>query len=117
MNFPSREAAKTNVNRGRLKIFFGAATGVGKTHAMLDAAVKQLADGVDVVVGYLETPLWTKTELFLKELEVLPSRQVGFGEPSDSEFDLDLALARHPALILIDNLAHRNAPGSRHTKR
>src|SRR4051812_4966437 len=109
--------ANTDTSHGRLKIFFGAASGVGKTHAMLDAAVKQQTDGVDVVVGFIETHLWSETEPFLKKLEVLPPRQIGDPESHLSEFNLDAALKRHPSLILIDNLAHRNVPGSRHTRR
>ena len=104
-------------SRGRLKIFFGAASGVGKTHAMLEAAVKQQLDGIEVVVGYIETHLWSETEPFIKHFEVLPPRQITYGDVPHSEFDLEAALTRHPSLILVDNLAHRNVPGSRHARR
>ena len=103
--------------RGKLKTFFGAAAGVGKTYAMLEAAREQRADGVDVVVGYVETHGRAETEALLSGLEVLPPRLVEYRGTTLREFDLDGALARRPGLILVDELAHTNAPGSRHTKR
>jgi two-component system sensor histidine kinase KdpD len=103
--------------RGRLKIFFGASAGVGKTYAMLSAARQQRAQGVDVVVGVVETHGRSETAALLEGLEVLPRRDVEYRGTQLAEFDLDGALARRPALILVDELAHNNAPGSRHPKR
>src|SRR6266852_5999948 len=103
--------------RGKLKVFFGAAAGVGKTYAMLEAAREQREDGVDVVVGYVETHGRAETEALLQGLEVLPSRTVEYRGSTLRELDLDGALARRPTLVLIDELAHTNAAGSRHAKR
>jgi len=103
--------------RGKLKVFFGAAAGVGKTYAMLEAAREQRDDGIVVVVGYVETHGRVETEALLERLEILPPRVVEYRGAMLREFDLDVALARHPPLILVDELAHTNAPGSRHAKR
>lgn len=103
--------------RGRLKVFFGAAAGVGKTYAMLSAGRAKASEGVDVVVGYAEPHARPETERLLLGLEILPSRTVEYKETKLREFDLDAALKRNPELILVDELAHTNAPGSRHDKR
>lgn len=103
--------------RGRLKIFFGAAAGVGKTYSMLDAAQARRAEGVDVVVGYVEPHGRAETEALLAGLEAIPPRMIDYRGTQLREFDLDAALAHRPALILVDELAHTNAPGSRHPKR
>lgn len=103
--------------QGTLKVFFGAAPGVGKTYAMLEAAQHRRAEGLDVVAGFVETHGRRETEMLLEGLEVLPRRLVEYRGTQLSEFDLDAALARKPALILVDELAHTNAPGSRHKKR
>ncbi|MGA9750805.1 MAG: sensor histidine kinase KdpD [Acidobacteriota bacterium] len=103
--------------RGRLKIFFGAAPGVGKTYTMLEAARARRADGVDVVAGWAVTHGRAETEALLEGLEVLPPRILSYKGKELSEFDLDAALERRPALVLVDELAHSNAPGSRHAKR
>ncbi|MFN8530782.1 MAG: sensor histidine kinase KdpD [Anaerolineae bacterium] len=103
--------------RGRLKIFFGAAAGVGKTYAMLEAAQTLRAEGVDVVAGYVEPHRRPETEAMLDGLEKLPTRTVEYRGVQIQEFDLDAALTRKPTLILVDELAHTNAPGSRHPKR
>lgn len=103
--------------RGRLKLFFGACAGVGKTCAMLDAARAAAAEGRDVVVGVVETHGRAETEARLAGLELLPRRELASGGSGRGEFDLDAALIRRPALILVDELAHSNAPGSRHHKR
>ena len=103
--------------RGKLKIFFGATAGVGKTYAMLEAAHEQRRDGVDVVIGWVETHGRAETEALLKGLDRLPPKTVEYRGTSLREFDLDAALARRPQLILMDELAHTNAPGSRHSKR
>ncbi|MDZ4769506.1 MAG: sensor histidine kinase KdpD [Chloroflexota bacterium] len=103
--------------RGRLKIFFGAAAGVGKTYTMLDAAQRLKTEGVDVVAGYIEPHSRPETAALLEGLEVLPARAIDYKGATLREFDLDAALARKPALLLVDELAHTNAPGSRHPKR
>jgi two-component system sensor histidine kinase KdpD len=103
--------------RGKLKIFFGAAAGVGKTYAMLEAAREKRADGVDVVVGYVEVHGRAETEALLEGLERLPPRLVEYRGATLREFDLDGALGRRPQLVVVDELAHTNAPGSRHAKR
>ena len=103
--------------RGRLKIFFGAAPGVGKTYAMLEAARARARDGVDVLVGVVETHGRPETAALLEDLPELPKRTAEYRGIKLQEFDLDAALARRPGLILVDELAHTNAPGSRHAKR
>src|SRR6266700_7162843 len=108
---------ETRKTRGRLKLFFGAAAGVGKTYAMLEAAGELRADGVDVVVGLVETHGRAETGALLEGLEVLPPRLVPYRGTTLKEFDLDAALARRPAVILVDELAHSNAEGSRHATR
>ncbi len=109
--------AETRERRGKLKIFFGASAGVGKTYAMLEAAREQAAQGVDVVVGLVETHGRAETEALLEGLERLPRRGVEYRGARLQEFDLDAALARRPGLLLVDELAHTNASGSRHAKR
>ena len=101
---------------GRLKIFFGYAAGVGKTYAMLEAAHRAKEAGVDVVAGYIEPHTRPETMVLLEGLEVLPTKTVTYKGISLKEFDLDGALARHPQLLLVDELAHTNAQGSRHRK-
>ncbi|HXY05357.1 MAG TPA: two-component system sensor histidine kinase KdpD [Burkholderiaceae bacterium] len=103
--------------RGQLKIFFGASAGVGKTYAMLAAARRLREQGVDVVVGIVETHGRAETETMASNLERLPLREVSYRGRTLREFDLDAALARKPALILVDELAHSNVEGSRHPKR
>ena len=103
--------------RGKLKIFFGYAAGVGKTYAMLESARQRKAEGVDVVVGYVETHGRKETEALLEGLEVIPRRRVPYRHVILEEMDLDAILARRPELVLVDELAHTNAPGSRHLKR
>ncbi|MCZ2074094.1 MAG: sensor histidine kinase KdpD [Bryobacterales bacterium] len=103
--------------RGKLKIFFGATAGVGKTYSMLDAAHTRQSEGVDVVVGYVEPHGRAETEALLDGLEAIPARTIKYQGTTLREFDLEAALARRPQLILVDELAHTNAPGSRHPKR
>ncbi|NMM25803.1 MAG: two-component system sensor histidine kinase KdbD [Glaciimonas sp.] len=105
------------VARGRLRIYFGASAGVGKTYAMLAAACKLQADGHPVLVGIVETHGRSETAALLDSLTVLPLKQIDYRGKIIQEFDLDSALALHPALILMDELAHSNAAGSRHPKR
>jgi two-component system sensor histidine kinase KdpD len=111
------QRAEAKRRRGRLKVFFGASAGVGKTFGMLLAARERRAEGLDVVAGYVETHKRAETEQLLQGLETLPLRLVDYRDTQLREFDLDAGLKRHPALILVDELAHTNAPGSRHTKR
>ncbi|MCK8786292.1 sensor histidine kinase KdpD [Roseomonas sp. NAR14] len=103
--------------RGRLKVFLGAAPGVGKTVQMLAEGRRLLAAGTDVLVGLVETHGRAETEAAIGPLPVLPRRAVPYRGQALAEFDLDAALARRPAVLLLDELAHSNAPGSRHPKR
>jgi two-component system sensor histidine kinase KdpD len=103
--------------RGRLKIFFGATAGVGKTYAMLEAAHERRRAGADVVIGLVETHGRRETTALLAGLEALPRRRLEHRGVTLEEFDVDAALARRPHILLVDELAHTNAPGSRHAKR
>ena len=103
--------------RGRLKIFFGMAAGVGKTYAMLEEARARASEGLDVLIGYAEPHIRTDTEALLLGMEILPYKLVEYRGASLKEFDLDAALARKPAVVCVDELAHTNAPGMRHPKR
>jgi len=103
--------------RGKLKIFFGASPGVGKTYAMLNEARRLRAQGLDVMVGVAETHGRSETALLLEGLEVLARKPVRRRGTTLFEFDLDAALKRRPAVLLVDELAHTNAPGCRHPKR
>ena len=103
--------------RGKLKLFFGASAGVGKTYAMLSAARQQTEQGTDVVIGVVETHGRKETEALLTGLARLPLKEVAYRDKVLKEFDIDGALARKPELILMDELAHSNVPGSRHPKR
>lgn len=111
------EAREQESARGKLKIFFGACAGVGKTYSMLSAGKQAIAEGVDVVVGLVETHGREETKKLLEGIPILPHREVQYRGTLIKEFDLDAALARKPQLILLDELAHTNAPGSRHPKR
>ena len=102
---------------GRLTLFLGAAPGVGKTYAMLSRAKELRKQGVDVVVGLVETHGRSETQALLEGLEVLPRRRVEYQQRVLEELDLDALLARKPKVALVDELAHRNAPGSRHERR
>ncbi|MBS2015085.1 MAG: sensor histidine kinase KdpD [Deltaproteobacteria bacterium] len=110
-------AEESASGRGRLTIFFGAAPGVGKTYAMLEAARLEREEGRDVVVGVVETHGRYDTGALLLGLEILARRKVDHRGVKLEEMDLDAALVRRPALLLVDELAHTNAPGSRHAKR
>lgn len=106
-----------SVHRGKLKIFFGACAGVGKTFAMLQEAQRLRAQGLDILAGVVETHGRQETAALLAGLAILPARRIPHRGRVITEFDLDAALARRPALILMDELAHSNAPGSRHPRR
>lgn len=112
-----RLAAAESRTRGRLKIFFGASPGVGKTYAMLEAARARRAEGIEVVIGWIETHGRAETAALADGFERLTPRQVDYRGVQLQEFDLDAALMRKPALLLVDELAHTNAPGARHAKR
>ena len=111
------QAQERRASRGKLRVYFGASAGVGKTYAMLTAARQLQADGHDVVVGVVESHGRDETASLVNGLEALPQKQVSYRGKTITEFDIDAALARRPALILVDELAHTNAPDSRHPKR
>jgi two-component system, OmpR family, sensor histidine kinase KdpD len=112
------EAARRESDKaGRLKIFVGAAPGVGKTYEMLQSAHAKRKAGADVVVGVVETHGRAETEALLLGLEVLPRKRIAYRDQTLEEMDLDALIARHPQIALVDELAHTNAPGSRHPKR
>ncbi len=111
------QIASEDDRRGKLKIFFGAAAGVGKTYAMLSEGRRRQAEGIDLLVGVIETHGRTETAALLEGLAVLPLVESDHRGVTVREFDLDGALARRPGLILVDEFAHTNAPGSRHPKR
>ena len=102
---------------GRLRIFFGMAAGVGKTYAMLKAAQDRLKDGVDVVIGTIDTHHRAETEMLLAGLPLIPRKKIIYKDTTFEEMDIDAILARRPQLVLVDELAHTNIPGSRHPKR
>jgi two-component system sensor histidine kinase KdpD len=102
---------------GKLKIFVGAAPGVGKTYEMLTSAHARLKAGVDVVVGFVETHGRAETEALVRGLEVIPRRRIAYKDQILEEMDLDAVIARRPKLVLVDELAHTNVAGSRHPKR
>ena len=103
--------------RGKLKIFLGYAAGVGKTHAMLEAARQRLDEGVDVVVGYVDTHGRAEMQALVESLESIPPRQFEASGAIQREMNIDALLARRPQLVLVDELAHANAPGARHARR
>jgi two-component system sensor histidine kinase KdpD len=109
--------AAAREGKGRLKVFLGAAPGVGKTWEMLASARRQKAEGRDVLIGVVETHGRAGTQAQIADLPVLPRRPIAYRGQVLDEFDVDAALARRPQLLLVDELAHTNAPGSRHNKR
>ncbi len=110
-------AAEEQERRGRLKVFLGAAPGVGKTYAMLNAAREMRRQGKDVVVGIVETHGRAETQALLEGLEALPRQSLEYKGKTFEELDVDALLRRHPEVALVDELAHSNAPGSRHQRR
>src|SRR6516164_845581 len=119
---PSPEALLEAVRReepraGRLRIFVGAAPGVGKTYEMLQQARARKRDGYDIVIGVIETHGRKETEALLEGLEVVPRQRIEYKGKALEEMDLDAIIARHPQIVLVDELAHTNASGSRHPKR
>ena len=111
------QAEEQAAKRGKLKIFLGYAAGVGKTYAMLEAAHQRKTQGIDVVVGYVETHKRAETEELVEGLDVLPRKQVEYRGVTLPEMDVDEVIKRHPAIVLVDEFAHTNAPNSRHPKR
>jgi two-component system sensor histidine kinase KdpD len=111
------KAEEATRQRGRLKIFFGMAPGVGKTYAMLEAARKAAKEGADLVVGYLEPHARPETHALLMGLDLLPRKSLEYRGRTVEEFDLEGALQRKPEILLVDELAHTNAPGATHPKR
>lgn len=103
--------------RGKLTVFLGAAAGVGKTYAMLEAAHERLSEGTDLMVGWVETHGRRETEALLEGLPIIAPRSTIYRDRTFEEMDLDAILDRHPQLVLVDELAHTNVPGSRHTRR
>lgn len=109
--------AQLRSERGKLKVYLGAAPGVGKTYAMLQDALEQRSQGLDVIVGVVETHGRNEVNSLLKGFEILPKQTVTYRDKKLLEFDLDAALRRSPSLILMDEMAHTNMPGLRHEKR
>jgi len=109
--------AEDKQKRGKLKMFFGMCAGVGKTYAMLQAAHKKKIEGVDIVVGYVETHKRSETEELSKELEIIPRKKIEYKGVLLEEMDIDAILERRPQITLVDELAHTNVSGSRHPKR
>jgi two-component system, OmpR family, sensor histidine kinase KdpD len=103
--------------RGKLKIFFGMCAGVGKTYTMLQSAHAEKLKGIDIIIGYIETHNREETAVLVKGLEVIPRKSFTYKSTSVQEMDLDTIINRKPQIVLVDELAHTNAPGSRHTKR
>lgn len=108
---------EARLNKGRLKIYFGMSAGVGKTYAMLQDAAKEVKEGRDVLIGYVETHKRKETEALLQGLTVLPRKKILYNNISLEEMDTDAILEKKPELVIIDELAHTNAPTSRHNKR
>src|SRR5258708_25167867 len=112
------EAARREEGRvGKLRIFVGAAPGVGKTYERLQQARARKRDGYDIVAGVVETHGRKETQTLLEGFEVVPRKRLEYRGQSLDEMDLDAIIARHPQIVLVDELAHTNAPGSRHPKR
>ncbi len=113
----SLKREEVRLRRGRLKVFLGMCPGVGKTYAMLRAAQRERSDGADLVVGVVETHGRKETEAMLEGLPAVPRKTLDYRGTTLAEMDLEAILARRPACVLVDELAHTNAPGSRHAKR
>lgn len=108
---------QSRTTSGRLRIFFGMAAGVGKTYAMLKAAQDRRAEGLDLVIGTVDTHARFETEALLTGLSIIPRRRIEYRGAAFEEMDIDAILTRRPSLVLVDELAHTNVPGSRHPKR
>ncbi|MFN0054986.1 MAG: sensor histidine kinase KdpD, partial [Planctomycetales bacterium] len=110
-------ADESQTKRGTLRIFFGYAAGVGKTYSMLESAHQAVQQGREVVVGYIEPHARPETQALMTGLDVIPAREVAYRGMVLREFDVDATLARHPDVVLVDELAHTNAAGARHERR
>src|SRR5581483_7391239 len=117
MNESNSATESAAPSRGTLRIFLGAAHGVGKTYAMLEAAQAQQTAGEDIVIGWLDTHNRPELQALAAQFEKIPPRRILLHDLMREELDLDRILARHPSLVLIDDLAHTNAPGARHPQR
>jgi two-component system sensor histidine kinase KdpD len=113
----SLKKEEEKAKKAKLKVFFGMCAGVGKTYDMLKSAHEAKTKGIDVVIGYVETHKRPETQALLEGLAIVPRKRLEYKGTSLEEMDLDAVLARKPKLVLVDELAHTNAPGSRHTKR
>src|SRR5512137_1784076 len=113
----SLKRAEEKEGRGRLKIFFGMCAGVGKTYEMLQAGQEAKKKEIEIVVGYVETHGRAETEALVSGLTVIPRKKIDYRGVSLEEMDLDAILTQKPRLVLVDELAHTNTPGRRHTKR
>jgi two-component system sensor histidine kinase KdpD len=111
------QAEEARAGKGGLKIFFGFSAGVGKTYTMLETARRDVSSGRDVWIGVVETHGRSDTASLLLGMDIIPLREIDYRGVKLKEFDLDAALERHPELVVVDELAHTNAPGSRHAKR
>ena len=109
------EAEKSK--RGKLKIFFGMCAGVGKTYSMLQKGHAEKLKGIDIIIGYVETHNRKETAELVAGFELIPRKTYEYKSYPVEEMDLDAILARKPQIVLVDELAHTNAPGSRHAKR
>ena len=103
--------------KGKLKIFFGMCAGVGKTYTMLQSGHAEKQKGSDIIIGYVETHKRKETADLVEGFEIIPRKTYQYKSTSVEEMDLDAIITRKPAIVLVDELAHTNAPGSRHTKR
>ena len=113
----ARVTAEERATRGRLRLYMGMAPGVGKTYRMLEEGHRRLERGTDVVVGYVEVHGRPRTQALLEGLELVPRLHVDYRGVTVEEMDTDAVIARHPAVALIDELAHTNVPGSPREKR
>ncbi|HEY4389688.1 MAG TPA: universal stress protein [Ktedonobacteraceae bacterium] len=113
----SRPAHKRPGERGHLRVYLGSVAGAGKTYAMLNEGHRRKTRGTDVVVGYVETHKRPQTEAQLRDLEVIPRNKITYRGVTLEEMDTEAIIARHPDVVLVDELAHTNVPGSKHTKR
>ena len=110
-------ADESRAKRGHLKVFLGMCPGVGKTYSMLRNGRKERTDGTDVLIGVVETHGRVETQALLDEMPIQPRKEISYKNAVLKEMDLEGILAKKPALVLVDELAHTNAPGSRHAKR